>query len=110
MRWLRDRRGYGELRLRVHRRRARREAWLDRRLRARRRQLLRTLRSSAPLIVGLWLLVAASTFVCPPLTRAFLLGAWTAIAALGGWLLLALADGSLLARLARRLEEQVGDE
>ncbi|RKS80570.1 nuclease-like protein [Motilibacter peucedani] len=94
----------------MERRKARRSSWLDKRLRAHRWDLLGTAPSWAPHVGGLWLVVAASTLLAPPLARSFLLGSWTTIGVAGGWLMLALADGSLLARLARTLEEQVGDE
>lgn len=113
MGWLRDRRGHGELRLRLDRRTERRAAWLDRQLRARRRAVWRThSRLWVEWAAGFGLLLASLALLESghPQARAALLGAVaTAAAATLGFGLM-LVDGSLLARLGRMAEESVGDE
>lgn len=113
MGWLRDRRGHGELRLRLARRAERRASWLDGQLWARRRAAWRShWRLWVQCAVGYGVLVAAIAVLEAghPQARAALLGA-VGVAAIGTLLLgLALVDGSLLARLGRVAEESVGDE
>lgn len=111
--WLRDRCGYGELRLRLRRRQERRAGWLDGQLRERRRAVWRShLRLWMSWAFGYGLLLAGVWFALPNHReeRAALLGAVATAAA--GTLLFALmlVDGTLLARLGRLAEEGVGDE
>lgn len=113
MGWIRDRRGYGELRLRLRRRQARAGSWLSGELRRRRQQVLRRhwrlvagwLASWA----GLAFLLAVLAHGRPWLQGA-VVGAYATLAVGGLWLGLMMLDGSMLARLGRDTEEQVGDE
>jgi hypothetical protein len=111
--WFRDRRGYGELRLRLRRREERRAGWLDGQLRQRRRAVWQAHRRLwVSWASGYGLLVVGLGFAAAghPTARAALLGS-VATAAVGTLLFaLMLVDGTLLARLGRLAEEGVGDE
>ncbi|ABS05983.1 nuclease-related domain-containing protein [Kineococcus radiotolerans] len=113
MRWLRDRRGYGQLRLPYPRYRSRRSSWLEQDLRARRRHLLRAnWRDLTTLVVAFALAAVSFSYGVRehPQLQAGVLGAFLGAAAVGGTGFLALIDGSLLARLGRSVESDVGDE
>lgn len=110
---MRDRRGHGELRLPLQRRRERRATWLDRQLRVRRRAVWRSHRRlwlQLVAVYGSLMAVLAVVEAGHPVFRAALLGCLGTAAA--GTLLfgLVLVDGTLLARLGRLTEEAVGDE
>ncbi len=113
MGWWRDRRGYGRLRLPVDRRRRRRASWLDRDLRARRRELLRTRWPDlvklliAFAVADLSLVVAAHSH---PIVQAAVVGAYLGAMGVLMAVFLAVADGSLLARFGRMVEGDVGKE
>jgi len=112
VRWVRDRRGYGELRLRLRRREARRASWLSGELRRRRWRLLRR---HWPLAVGWlasWAALAAVLGLLAhnwPELQGAIVGSYTTLAVTSMWLGLMVMDGSLLARLGRDIEDDVGD-
>lgn len=113
MRWLRDRRGYGQLRLPHNRYRRRRNSWLEQDLRTRRQQLLRANWRELAKIAALFTFAALALCVGArehPLLQTGIVGAFAGAATVGGAGFLALADGSLLARLGRSVENDVGDE
>ncbi|WP_157873728.1 nuclease-related domain-containing protein [Kineococcus radiotolerans] len=113
MRWLRDRRGYGQLRLPYPRYRRRRASWLEQDLRARRRHLLRANWRDLTKLLAAFALAAVSFSYGArehPQLQAGILGVFLGAAAVGWAGFLALADGSLLARLGRGVEGDVGDE
>lgn len=113
MDWWRDRRGYGQLRLPVARRAMRRNTWLGRELRTRRRTSLRSFWRPLTSIA------AAFTAGATPLVlvlhdharaQAAVVGLLIGTGAVGLVFLRALTDGSLLARLGRWHETNVGDD
>jgi len=113
VRWLRDRGGYGQLRLRYIRYRRRRSSWLEHDLRTRRRRMLRgNWRDLTKVAVAFTVAAFALCYGARgyPQLQAGLIGAFMAAGVIGAVVFLTLADGSLLARLGRGVEADVGDE
>lgn len=113
MGWWRDRRGYGQLRLPLNRRAARRGTWLGRDLRARRRELVRSFWRPLTAIIAVF--VAASTPAVLFLhaharLQGVVIGVLLGAGTVGLVFLLAFVDGTLLARIGRWHETNVGDD
>lgn len=113
MGWWRDRRGYGQLRLPLNRRAARRGTWLGRDLRARRRELLRSFWRPLGAIVAAFVAGSAPAVLflyAHARLQGLVIGALLGAGTVGLVFLLALVDGTLLARIGRWHETNVGDD